>query len=80
MIQLAAEQGFVFDQHFSFVTLRDRIRCYYKSYVQSLKKRGVVVGYAARKAGLVTEGDLEASAAVAGKIFWPAATTAPSSN
>jgi hypothetical protein len=31
MIELAAEQGFSFDQEeFSFVTVRDRIRCYYK--------------------------------------------------
>ena len=54
---------------FSFVTVRDRIRCYYKSYVQSMKKRGVVIGYAARKAGLVTEEELEQSAHTSGKIF-----------
>jgi hypothetical protein len=31
MIELAAEQGYSFDQEeFSFVTVRDRIRCYYK--------------------------------------------------
>ena len=54
MIELAAQCGLVFDDNqFSFVTIRDRIRCYYKSYVQSLKKRGVLLGYAARKAGLV---------------------------
>ena len=73
MIQLAAENGFAFDDtDFSFVTVRDRIRCYYKSYVQSMKKRGVVIGYAARKAGLVTEQELEESAHTSSKIFIPA--------
>lgn len=72
MIQLAAENGFAFDDSdFSFVTVRDRIRCYYKSYVQSMKKRGVVIGYAARKAGLVTEQELEESAHTSSKIFIP---------
>ena len=27
------------------MAVRDRIRCYYKSYVQSSKKRGVIVGF-----------------------------------
>ena len=72
MIQLAAENGFAFDDSdFSFVTVRDRIRCYYKSYVQSMKKRGVVIGYAARKAGLVTEQELEESVHTSSKIFIP---------
>ena len=72
MIQLAAENGFAFDDSdFSFVTVRDRIRCYYKSYVRSMKKRGVVIGYAARKAGLVTEQELEESAHTSSKIFIP---------
>ena len=59
------------DDEFSFVTIRDRIRCYYKSYVQSLKKKGVLLGYAARKAGLVTDNDIELSASTAGKIYVP---------
>ena len=72
MVQLAAEYGYAFDDSdFSFVTVRDRIRCYYKSYVQSMKKRGVVIGYAARKAGLVTEQELEESAHTSSKIFIP---------
>jgi len=72
MIQLAAEHGYAFDEtDFSFVTVRDRIRCYYKSYVQSMKKKGKVIGYAARKAGLVTSEELEESAHTSGKIFVP---------
>lgn len=72
MIQLAAQNGYEFDENeFSFVTVRDRIRCYFKSYVQSMKKRGVVIGYAARKAGLVTEEELEQSAHTSGKIYVP---------
>ena len=72
MLELAADCGYVFDEEsFSFVTVRDRIRCYYKSYVQSLKKRGIVIGYAARKAGLVTDKDLEVSANTKGTFFTP---------
>lgn len=72
MIKLAGEHGYMFHEtEFSFVTVRDRIRCYYKSYVQSMKKRGVVIGYAARKAGLVTEEELEQSAHTNGKIYVP---------
>ena len=72
MIELAAQYGLVFDDNdFSFVTIRDRIRCYYKSYVQSLKKRGILLGYAARKAGLVSDNDIEVSASTAGKIYLP---------
>jgi hypothetical protein len=72
MIELAAQCNLVFDENdFSFVTIRDRIRCYYKSYVQSLKKRGILLGYAARKAGLVSDNDIELSASTAGKIYLP---------
>ena len=49
MFILAAQHGYMFHpDDFSFVTLRDRIRCYYKGYIQHMKKNGVVVGYAAR--------------------------------
>jgi hypothetical protein len=54
LLELATQHGYLFDvAEFSFVTVRDRIRCYFKSYVQSAKKRGVLMGYAARKAGLL---------------------------
>ena len=60
LLELATEHGYMFEEReFSFVTVRDRIRCYYKSYVQSAKKRGTLLGYAARKAGLLDEEELE---------------------
>lgn len=60
LLDLATEHGYVFDvKDFNFVTVRDRIRCYYKSFVQSAKKRGVLMGYAARKAGLLSDDELE---------------------
>lgn len=72
LIELASTQGYEFDPNeFSFVTVRDRIRCYFKSYVQSMKKRGVVIGYAARKAGLVTEEELEESAKTEASMWVP---------
>jgi hypothetical protein len=60
LLELATAHGYLFDttHDFSFVTVRDRIRCYYKSYVQSAKKRGVLMGYAARKAGLLSDNEL----------------------
>jgi len=76
LLELAADNGYVFDQEaFSFVTVRDRIRCYFKSYVQSAKKRGLIIGYAARKAGLLTEVDLERSANQTGRIVMPPASS-----
>jgi hypothetical protein len=55
LLCLATQCGYIFDMNdFNFVTVRDRIRCYYKSYVQSAKKRGILMGYAAKKAGLLT--------------------------
>lgn len=39
--------------------------------MQSAKKRGVIIGYAARKAGLLSEDDLEKSAAEEGRIVMP---------
>ena len=38
LLDLAAEEGYVFDG-FTFSAIRDRIRCYYKSYVQANKKK-----------------------------------------
>lgn len=72
LLDLAADHGYVFDEEeFSFVTVRDRVRCYYKSYVQSSKKRGVVLGYAARKAGILTPAELQKSARREGTIITP---------
>mmetsp|Transcript_11514 Transcript_11514/g.17277 ORF Transcript_11514/g.17277 Transcript_11514/m.17277 type:complete len:300 (+) Transcript_11514:171-1070(+) len=72
MIQLASQHGYVFDQdEFSFVTVRDRIRCYYKSYVQSLKKRGIVCGYAAKKAGLISKEEMSRNATNKSMIYVP---------
>mmetsp|Transcript_2447 Transcript_2447/g.5193 ORF Transcript_2447/g.5193 Transcript_2447/m.5193 type:complete len:344 (-) Transcript_2447:463-1494(-) len=60
LLELATQHGYLFDTNdFSYVTVRDRIRCYFKSYVQSAKKRGILMGYAARKAGLLDEDELE---------------------
>jgi hypothetical protein len=70
LVDLATECGYVFDeQSFTFVTIRDRIRCYFKSYVQSRKKRGVIIGYAARKAGLLSDEELERSSVTKGTII-----------
>lgn len=70
MLEIATEYGYIFDEkEFSFVTVRDRIRCYYKSFVQSAKKRGILMGYAARKAGLLSEGDFETSNGDDGRII-----------
>eukprot|EP00956_Cyclotella_meneghiniana_P005951 scaffold7775_cov61-Cyclotella_meneghiniana.AAC.22 len=46
LLELAARHNYIFDETcFNFVAVRDRIRCYYKSYVQSSKKRGIIVGF-----------------------------------
>jgi hypothetical protein len=44
LIVLAEKHGYVFDpEEFNFVAIRDRIRCYYKSYVQTARKRGLML-------------------------------------
>jgi hypothetical protein len=44
LIDLANSLGYKFDpSEFNFVQIRDRIRCYFKSYVQSRKKKGVAI-------------------------------------
>lgn len=42
LIEVAGEHNYVFDpEAFNFVAIRDRVRCYYKSYVQTARKRGL---------------------------------------
>jgi hypothetical protein len=38
LLDLAAGEGYIFED-FTFAMVRDRIRCYFKSYSQSMKKR-----------------------------------------
>jgi predicted DNA binding CopG/RHH family protein len=38
LLQLAANEGYVFEE-FTFSAVRDRIRCFYKSFVQATKKK-----------------------------------------
>jgi hypothetical protein len=46
LLEEAKKHGYAFDLvDFNFVAIRDRIRCFYKSYVQNCKKRGIIVGY-----------------------------------
>ncbi len=46
LLEVADKYDYEFDpEDFNFVAIRDRIRCYYKSYVQNCKKRGIAVGY-----------------------------------
>lgn len=72
LLELSTKHGYIFDENeFGFVTVRDRIRCYYKSYVQSAKKRGILMGYAARKAGLLSEAELSKGTGKAARILDP---------
>ena len=42
LLEVAEQNHYVFDpEDFNFVGIRDRIRCYYKSYVQTARKRGL---------------------------------------
>lgn len=52
LIELAEKYNYVFDQQdFNFVAIRDRIRCYYKSYVQTARKRGLSLPATASSSG-----------------------------
>jgi len=63
LLEVADKFDYEFDPaDFNFVAIRDRIRCYYKSYVQNCKKRGIAVGYDStgnKKRKLSMDGDLE---------------------
>lgn len=42
LLEVAEKYNYVFDpDDFNFVAIRDRIRCYYKSFVQTARKRGL---------------------------------------
>ena len=42
LLEITAQHNYEFDpEDFNFVAIRDRIRCYYKSYVQTARKRGL---------------------------------------
>jgi len=44
LMEVAEEYRYEFDpEDFNFVGIRDRIRCYYKSYVQTARKRGLAM-------------------------------------
>ena len=46
LLQVADANNYIFHANdFDFVSIRDRIRCYYKSYVQANKKKGKIVSY-----------------------------------
>ena len=81
LIDLASVSGYVFDERtFSFVCVRDRIRCYFKSYVQSRKKQGIVIGFAAKRAGLIQANELKKIASSKTKIIVPPSSPKASSS
>ncbi len=46
LLEVANKHNYEFDRNdFNFVAIRDRIRCYYKSYVQNCKKRGISINH-----------------------------------
>ena len=80
LIDLASASGYVFDERtFSFVCVRDRIRCYFKSYVQSRKKQGIVIGFAAKRAGPIQAKELKKIASNKAKIMPPPSSPRASS-
>ncbi len=67
LISLAEKNGYVFDpDDFNFVAIRDRIRCYYKSYVQTARKRGLMLP--SDKSKQAREAKEAAAAAAASKM------------
>jgi hypothetical protein len=50
LLEVAARHNYVFDpEEFNFVAVRDRIRCYYKSFVQTARKRGMPLVLASQR-------------------------------
>jgi hypothetical protein len=53
LLKVAYNNNYIFHGNdFDFVSIRDRIRCYYKSYVQANKKKGKIVSYPKAKRSL----------------------------
>jgi hypothetical protein len=58
LLDVAAKHNYEFDRNdFNFVAIRDRIRCYYKSYVQNCKKRGISINHKSNKKQKLQEED-----------------------
>ena len=56
LLEVANRHNYVFDPtEFNFVAIRDRIRCYYKSFVQNCKKKGIAIGQKGGKKRKVSE-------------------------
>ena len=56
LLEVAAKHNYEFDRKdFNFVAIRDRIRCYYKSYVQNCKKRGISIDHKTNKKQKIEE-------------------------
>jgi hypothetical protein len=58
LLEVAERHRYVFDpEEFNFVAIRDRIRCYYKSYVQTARKRGLQLPTCSKNAKRAKTGD-----------------------
>lgn len=66
-MEVADQYHYVFDpEDFNFVAIRDRIRCYYKSYVQTARKRGLQLPTASPSKRVKLEKDKAKDATVSG--------------
>jgi len=56
LLDVAKKHNYEFDPaDFNFVAIRDRIRCYYKSFVQNCKKRGIAIIHKGEKKRKLSE-------------------------